>query len=569
MQHRRRHLFVRAVVGSACAIALSGCPKSADVAVDAGVADVDEVIFAVDAAAATDPIAAVMQRVPPSSGACAQVKSLKTREEAEATATAIRAGTSLPVAILEKDLGAKGTWFRICVGDEDGAARLTASATRWTSPGGVLSAFLDPPRGPDEPRFHVQLRPASDERRPTAAQALAMLQRSPQGPLYLAGTHAELLIGAGPQGTGKGGQQLVVVDTVGTRLRLDPAPPPGCASCAVAEQASPVQSRTVLGVGELMKTPGAELLVEEETASGARFLAVITTDGGVLRRAGAVLLSAASTGVILRGEATVVEADGDDDREVAISRLELRTSGANLCAMDTRAEVWGTGTDAVRGLARLDLRAVVAGSGGDVAVVDFITALDAGGDPAAASRACAEVLAERPATLVTQLCLQRVRSLIADGRLVDGVNAAGALAERSSALRAAVAGPLFSAMSALDGDARLSAAPWDCALAPLVTELPSRSVDDTIKLARARLLERLSLSDVSDAVFVTASRDFGADTPVGAIASRWMERLRLSQPARHAAIEAALLPPAAMPEPSMPSSSSPAPDAGPGFGGSP
>ena len=570
MPRRRRHLFARAIVGSIWAAVLGACPKSADVSADAGIADVDEVIFVVDV---KDPVAAVMARVPPSSGACAQIKSLKTREEAEATAAAVHAATSLPVAVLEKDLGVKGTWFRICVGDEDGAARLTASATRWTSPGGLLASFLDPPRGPDEPRFHVQLRPASDERRPSAAQAIAMLARSPQGPLHLAGAHAELLIGSGPQGLGKGGQQLVAVDTAGKRLPLDASPPPGCASCVVAEQASPVQSRTVLGVGELMNTPGTELLVDEETTSGARFLAVITTDGGVLRRAGAVLLSAASTAVILRGEATVVEADGDDDREVAISRLELRTSGANLCAMDTRAEVWGTGTDAVRGLARLDLRAVAAGSGGDVAVVDFITALDAGGDPTAASRGCAEVLEKRPATLVTQLCLQRVRSLVADGRLVDGVNAAGALAERSSALRAAVAGPLFSAMIALDADARLSAAPWDCALAPLVTDVPSRSVDDTIKLARARLLERLSLSDVSDAVFVTASRDFGADTPVGAVAARWMERLRLSQPARHAAIEAALLPPAAMPEPTLystsTSTSSLGQDAGPGFGGSP
>ncbi len=551
------------VIGGCALVAVVGCHKNAADAVDAGFADVEEVLFAVAAADAADPIGAVMPRVPTASGACAQVKSLKTSAEAEATATAIRAGTSLPVAVVEKDLGGKGVWFRICVGDEDSAAGLTASATRWTSPNGALAPFLDPPRGPDEPRFHVQLRPASDGRRPSAPQALAMLQRSPQGPLYLAGAHAELLIGSGPQGAGKGGQQLVVIDGTGTRLRLDPAPPPGCASCAVAEQASPVQSRTVLGVGELMKAPGTELLVEEETASGARFLAVITTDGGVLRRAGAVLLSAASAGVILRGEATVVEADGDDDREVAISRLELRTSGANLCAMETRAEIWGTGTDAVRGLARLNFRDVISGSGGDVAIVDFVTALDAGGDPAAASRACGEMLALRPATLVTQLCLQRVRSLIADGRLVDGVNAAGALAERSGALRAAVAGPLFSAMSALDTDPRLSAAPWDCALAPLVTEMPSRSIDDTIKLARVRLLERLSLSDVSDAVFVTASRDFGADTPVGAIAARWMERLRLSQPARHAAIAAALLPPAPMPE--SPTTT----DAGPGFGGSP
>jgi hypothetical protein len=549
---------------AAAAIAASSC-KPAPTLADAGTAPVDDdVTFTLEASVAADPVAAVLARMPASFGACAQVKSLKSREEADTAAQAIRAATSLPVSIVEKDLAARGRWFRLCVGNELDAARLTAAATRWTAPGGVLTPFLDPPKSPDEPRFHVLVRPEVNERRPTAPQALAMVQRSPQGPLHLVGEPA-LLIGSGPQGTGQGGQQLVVVDAAGTRLRLDPAPPPGCASCAIAEQASPVSSRTVLAVGELSKSAGPEILVEEETTNGARFLAVVTTEGGVLRRVGAVLLSAASSTVILRGAAAVVEADGDDDREIGVSRLELRTMGDNLCALDTRGEVWSTGTDAARGLARLTLKDLPAGN---VAVVDFITALDAARDPAAASRACAEVLAERPASLVTQLCLQRVRTLVADGHFVDAVNAAGALAERSSGLRAAVAAPLFAAMSALDGDARLSSSPWDCSTDPLATAVASRSIDDTIALARTRLAERVSLVDVSDAVFVTASRDFGADTPVGAIAARWMERLRVGQPARHAAIEAALLPPQLVPEPST-TSGQPAPAAGPGFGGAP
>ncbi len=565
----RSHAFRRLTCAlGAGVVVFAGCPRPAAVVVDAGVVEIeDDVVFDLDV---KDPIAAVVGRLPISSGACAQIKSLKSREEADATATSIRAATSLPVSVVEKDLGAKGTWYRLCVGAEVDAARLTANAMRWTSAGGVLTPFLDPPRGSEEPRFHVITNPVSEPRRPTMAQSTAVLARSPQGPLYFAGDpSAPLLVGTGPLGQGKPGSRLVVVDAAGIRLPLDAAPPPGCASCALAERESPIVSRTVLGVGELLRAAGTEILIDEETASGARFLAVITTDGGILRRAGAVLLAAASSGVILRGEATVVEADGDDDREVAISRLELRTSGTSLCAMETRAEIWGTSTDAARGLVRLDLRAVLAGSADAGAVVDFVTALDAGGDPLAASRACAEVLADRPSTLLTQLCLQRVRGLVADGRLVDAVNAAGALAERSSGLRAAVAGPLFAAMSALDSDPRLSSTPYDCMLAPLVTAVPSRSVDDTIKLARARLLERLSLVDVNDAVFVTASRDFGADTPVGAIAARWMERLRLGQPARHAGIEAALLPPPEQPELSSSSSSSSAGDAGPGFGGSP
>ncbi|HEY1099391.1 MAG TPA: hypothetical protein VGF99_10695, partial [Myxococcota bacterium] len=512
-------------------------------------------------------------RLPNASGSCAQIKSLRSRDEADSTAAAIRAATSLPVSIIDKDLGARGTWFRLCVGAEPDAARLIAHATRWTSTNGVLAPFLDPPTSADEPRFHVLTTPAGDPRRPTPAQARALVERSSTGALAFAGEAASpLLVGTGPLGEGKAGSRVVVVDAAGARVPLDPAPPPGCASCALAEQASPVVSRSVLGVGELLPNAGDEILVDEETASGARFLAVLTTDGGRLRRAGAVLLAEASNGVILRGEAHVVEGDGDADREVAITRLELRTmqaeQGTNLCALETRAELWGTGTEAARGLRRLDLRSVVAANAADVAVVDFITALDGAGDATAASRACAEALADRPASLVTQLCLQRIRSLVADGRLVDAVNAAGALAERSSGLRAAVAGPLFAAMSALDGDARLSSSPYDCTLAPLVTSTQTRSVDETIKLARARLAERLSLADVNDAVFVTASRDFGADTPVGAIATRWMERLRLGQPARHAAIEAALLPPP--PEATNDLPAAPAvDDAGPGFGGAP
>lgn len=549
----------------AVVVAAATSCRPAPTQVDAGAAPVDDdVTFTLEPSVAADPVAAAVARLPASFGACAQVKSLKARDEAETAAQAIRAATSLPVSIVEKDLGPRGHWFRLCVGNELDAARLTAAATRWTAPGGVLTPFLDPPKLPDEPRFHVLVRPEVNERRPTAPQALAMVQRSPQGPLHLVGEPA-LLVGSGPQGTGQGGQQLVVVDAAGTRLRLDPAPPPGCASCALAEQASPVSSRTVLAVGELSKSAGPEILVEEETTNGARFLAVVTTEGGTLRRAGAVLLSAASTTVILRGAAAIVEADGDDDREIGVSRLELRTMGDNLCALDTRGEVWSTGTDAARGLARLTLKDLPPNN--DAAVVDFITALDAARDPTAASRACAEVLAERPASLVTQLCLQRVRALVADGHFVDAVNAAGALAERSSGLRAAVAAPLFAAMSALDGDARLSSTPWDCSTDPLATAVASRSIDDTIALARTRLAERVSLVDVSDAVFVTASRDFGADTPVGAIAARWMERLRVGQPARHAAIEAALLPPQALPGSSTTTGES-AP-AGPGFGGTP
>lgn len=561
---------------AASAWALSACPSPSSpsspmAAVDAGIALVEDApVSALAGDVAADPVAAVVARLPGRPGACAQVRSLRDRAEAEASAAAMRSATALPVEIAEKDLGERGVWFRLCVGDEPDEARLVAKATRWTAPDGVLAPFLDPPRSPDEARFLVLPRAGRESRRPAEPQARAFLARSTSGPAWYAGTtDAPVLVG-----TATAGDRVVVVDGAGQSLRLDPTPPPGCASCAVAEQQSPITRRRVLGTGDVGPGPGDELLIEEETAAGARFLAVlaVASPPPTLRRTGAVLLSQAAADVVTRGEAFVVEADGDADQEIAIARLELRSLDGNLCSLTTHAELWGASNEAARGLARVDTAALLAGDG--AGVVDLITALDGAGDATAASRACAEALHARPGSLVGQLCLQRIRSLVAAGRHIDAVNAAGAIAERAPALRAAVAGPLFSAMQALDTDPRLSAAPWDCAAAPLVKGTGDKPVDDVVALARARLAERLSLSDVSDAVFVTASRDFGTDTPVFAIAGRWLERLRVTQPARHAGIEAALLPPSATPPTPTatptPEPDTPAPDdGGPGFGGAP
>lgn len=582
-------------------LALSSCRcADAPAAVDAGVV-VDDLTTTLSPEQEQNAIALVQARIPQQGGACAQVRSYKDKAEAEAAAVAIRTETRLPVALIEKDLGERGVWTRVCVGDEESPARVTARATRWTSPGGVLEKFLDAPQpdqahgkgpssgGGNEPRFFVLEKPRSETRTPSLEQAKALLRRSPGGPVVFAGPFDRPLLaatGPAPQSAGR----VVVVDGAGQLLPLDPSPPPGCASCAVAEQKSPITARRVVAAGDLLPSPGDELLVEEETGDGTRFLAVVVDEGGTLKRKGAVLLAAASAGVILRGEASVVEADADDDREVAIARLELRTAGGNLCSLDTRAEAWGTVSSSsalsspssppnpappapgasARGLVKLDVLQLASRPEGDDAVVDFITALDGAGDRATGSRACARVLADRPGPLVSQLCLQRVRALVAEERLVDAVNAAGTLAEGTPALRAAVAAPFFQAMSALDRDPRLSAAPWDCATEPLVKDMPQKSIDDVLLQARARQRERVGLADVDDAVFVTATRDFGPETPVGQIAARWLERLRVSQPARHAAIEALLLPQAPAPDvvdagaPDVPGSGG---DGAPGFGG--
>ena len=511
---------------------------------DAGVHLVDDApLLPLEADAAVDPIHAVVARLPGRPGACAQIRSLRDAVEAHQSAAAIRTATGLPVEIMEKTLADRGVWFRVCVGDEPDEARLVARATRWTAPDGVLAPFLDPPRSPDEARFLVLVRAGREPRRPSEAQARSFLARSPRGAAFHAGAlDAPLLVG-----TAAAGDRIVVIDENGDSLQLDPTAPPGCAACVLAEQQSPIVRRRLLTTGDVMPAPGDEVVIEEETAAGTRFLTVVSVSGvpSRLRRTGAVLLAQASGDVVSRGEAFVVEADGDAEREIAVAHLELRSLGGHLCSLTSHAELWSASAEASRGLARLEVMSLAAGAG--AGVVDLITALDGAGDAGAASRACAEALNGRPGSDVGQLCLQRIRSLVAAGRAVDAVNAAGTIAERAPALRAAVVGPLFMAMQALDADPRLTAATWDCAAAPLVKDALGKPVDEVVGLARARLAERLSLSDVVDAVFVTASRDFGTDTPVFSIAGRWLERLRVTQPARHAAIEAALLPPSSAP----------------------
>lgn len=511
--------------------------------------------------ALTDPVGALARRLQTVPRSCARVRSVRSRDEADAAASSIRSTTGLPVEVIEKDLGEKGIWYRVCVGNEQDAARLTAKATRWVAGGGILAPFLDPPKSADEARFVVLPLLSATERRPTPAQAKALLARSQDGLAFFAGPLDAAVVVA----TTTSGDRVVAVDAQGAVLHLASTPPPGCASCALAMQESPVVARRVLGVGDVSGGPDDEVLLEEETQSGTRVLSVLGVESAQLRRQGGVILARNTTDFVSRAEAIVVEADGDDRREIALTRLELRSLQGDLCTLSTHVELWGM-HETEPGLHRVQ-PTIVDDDGS--ATLNVITAFDLGGDPAAASSLCADALRDQPRGSVGQLCLSRIRTLIAAGRTIDAVNAAGAIAERAPSVRAAVAGPLFAAMQALDGDPRLSTAPWECTSAPLVKGAATKSIDEVVSLARARLAERVSLSDVHDAVFVTASRDFGAESPVFSIAAQWLERLRITQPARHAAIDAALLPvgdssqrpPAAAPTAST--------DGSPGFGGAP
>ena len=532
-------LAVLVLVGSAGGCQRCGSPSTADAGVLEAAAPGIHLILPDSVKA--DPVAALLPQMPRRSGACAQVRSVKDRAVAEGLQKQISKATSLPVELLEADLGARGVWWRLCVGDEVDEARLTAAATRWTAPGGVLDPFLDPPVG-HEPRFFVHTRQGAEARRPTAPQALAILERAPvpSSPVLSFGNATDPLLAATvPASDDPAAAPIVIaVDSQGTVLPVDASPPPGCAACLVAERESAVVARRALAVGDLGGPPGDELLIEERTGNDARFVSAVVVVQGRLRRVGAVLVARSQPGLVVSGDARIVEANGGPPQELAAVTTSLHVVDDRVCAIEEQTTLWRL-AEGEQGLQRLETSMLQT----PTAIVDAVTALDGTGDRAAASRVCAQALARNTETLVVRLCLGRVRMLMGEGAIVEATNAAGLLAEAAPGLRAALAAPMFAAVSALEADPRLSAAASDCERDPLVPALSAATLGETLRVARTRRRERVGLADVVDAVFVSGTRDFGPGTPVGGATARWLERLRVSQPARFAAIEALLLPP--------------------------
>jgi hypothetical protein len=522
-------------------------------------------------------LAALAARLPRTQGSCAQVRSLRDEAEAEAVAAAIRKALQIPVELVRADLGERGIWWRICVGAEETEARLVARATRWTSPGGELEPFLDPALD-GSPRFFVLSRERVEGRRPAPEQAAALLsfEPAPAAPvvfLRAAGGAGEGMIIASTAVAEPGGTDVVVVDERGARLGFDPSPAPGCATCALGLKEGGVVARRVLTAGDAAPDEGEELLVEEDLDGGVRLLSILAADVGQgrLRRLASLVLENARPGFVQRGRAGLVDGDLDPLKEIVLSTTELHVQGDAGCTLETHAAIYDLAA-AGSGLTPIDpLKLPSEPVDG---IIHVVTALDAWGDHEAASRACAGQLAREPAAALVQLCVQRVRRLL-DGRaLVAAVNAAGLAAEASPTLRPLLASPFYDAVAALDADPRLFAGELDCQKSPLVDGLGARPLEDSLARARARADQRIALADVADAVFVTGARDFGPESPIGAITSRWLGRARIALPARYAAIEALLLPQAPAPEAGGGGGSDGRADreddaAAPGFGGGP
>lgn len=508
-----------------------------------------------------DAVAQVLAAVPPRAGRCAQVRSLKEAAEAEAVAEAMRKQLGLPIEVQRADLGERGVWWRLCVGDEDSDARIVARATRWTGPGGELEPFLDA-AVPGLPRFFVLERARAEPRRPAepAARAVAA-QGAPGAAVHLfGGPTIDRLLLATTATTLQGGTDVLAVDAKGSRLPLHPLPAPGCASCELSLKDGKVGARRTIAADDLSPHAGEELVVEEDTERGARLLTVLAQKDGALVRVGGLLLGAERPGFMVRGAAQVVEADADPQREVVLATTELRVQGDAACALERHADLFDV-TEA--GLVRVDPMRLPEEPAD--ALINAVTALDGAGDALIASRTCAAQLARDPRAALAQVCLDRVGALLAARRPIDAVNAGALIAEGAPSLRAAVAGALLDAVTALDHDPRLSAVEPDCARDPLVPALASLTVDEAMARAGARAQERVALGALVDAVFVTGARDFGADTPVGIVTVKWLERMKLSLPARYAAIEALLLPP----PPAAIIDAGAAGQGGAGFGGAP
>jgi len=493
-----------------------------------------------------DPIAALGASLPSKGGWCVQIRSVQTRLEADTLVAAIEKKLQQPATAIEADLGKRGIWWRICVGSEASEAQANTRGGEWTYDGAPLLAFMDEVK-PGQARFLVVELPKRVTRLPTRALAELLLRARPdaQRPVTLALAADGRMLGAVTLPADVlGVSDILVGDSEGKPLAIAPSLPDGCASCTAA-LTDTRPSRRVLSAGDVGPWPGEELLVEEVGAEGKSVLSVLSHEDGALVRRAWFLLGTTSASLKVSGDAQAVEADDEAGGELAIRRLELPIVNDRLCALREQTEILKLSDDAAPKRLDADFAAamgVAEVTGGAAPTKPLIAAFDSLGDFDAASRVCGAYLKRGKDPSVAKLCIARISELLRRGRVVAAVNAAGALSEASEVFRSAVAAPFYEAVSRLDEDGRVQVGTGDCEAAPLVTGAGDKRLPHLVQLARVRLAERLDLADVVDEVFVTGARDFGTDTPVGAITAGWLGRLRARLPARASAIDVKLVP---------------------------
>jgi hypothetical protein len=495
-----------------------------------------------------DPLAAVAPLLQQKGGHCAQIRSEDSREKADALAQQIEEKTGQPVVLLQADLGEKGVWWRICVGANPDPVALEADAKTWTGPGGILASYLVADPDPTAPRFFVKERPYGDAILPAEKQARVILGYKAQKPVFLASGNTPGNFRALITFTNQEGREDVrVVDVAGRVFRVPQSAPPHCDACRLYLTRSKVTRRRGLGVGAVYdRQPGA-FFVEEETEDGVRWVSALRlVEGGSpaeadrLEKTVGFQLAVRSKSVVVQGETVAIQADGEGPEEFALIRNELDFYKDDLCDLKRRVEIHELARKEPRKLdpAYLKTLGVTEATGSGPIALAILKAMDELGATAQATEGCAAYLGAGRDAAISRHCLDRVDKLVGAGALIEAVNAAGALAESSPTMRVAVAGPLFKAARALDRSPLLSDQPRDCSRAPLIAKARMLDGKTLIEGARAKKADQQHLADLTDPLFLTAHRDFGPDTPVGEIVGGWLERMRISLPARHAAINA-------------------------------
>ena len=480
---------------------------------------------------------------------CVQIRSLQDLKVASRLASEIETQLNLPTWIFSADLGAKGNWYRLCVGADRSRKAAEKNAALWTAGDGLLHPYMDTVKEGDA-RYLLKERPAPQKDEVTRAQAEILLRAGVSAEskvVIIEGAkdtrYAAMTVPVNP--TVPDQTEVLVVSPAGLMLPVAGAPDRRCSACARVWE-SPNVSRRILQTGLVDEVEGQVLLITESVGDNnerTEVLSVLVPEADRLTRRASFLLSTRNAELHVLGHAKWLQGDEDKKNELALVRFELSLVEDRLCALRMSSEIYDF---AEANLTKLDenyIAGLATSNARDAAgtALRLIKGYDGLGDVDTSSRLCAAYLANGRSPKVARHCLRRVQQLSTKSVLL-ATKAAGFLAEASSVYRAAVANTLYRNALKLDRNEALRVEAPNCMENPLVDDIANKSDEELVRLAELKSSSQLNLAELPDAVFVAGLRDFGAETPFGALTQSWLNRIRDVLPARYAAIQAALLP---------------------------
>ena len=481
---------------------------------------------------------------------CVQIRSLQELSLASRLASEIETQLNLPTWISTADLGPRGTWYRLCVGAELSRREASKKAKLWTSAKGLLHPYMEAVKDGDA-RFLLQERPAPQQDEATRAQAEALLRAGAavgKEIYFVTGAddvrYAAMTTSRAPETPEQAEVLFVAPD--GGLLSVGGIPQVPCAACERV-WADAGARRHIEQVGTIDGVSGQVLLITEssgEEGDLTNILTIVVPETGRLNRHVSFLLSTNTQALHVLGEAEWVQADVDEEMELGLVRFELSLVENRLCAMRITSEIFDFIDAKPMRLDENHIAQLADAQGANDAknALRLIEGFDTLGDVDTASRLCAAYLANGRSPKVARHCLRRVQELGKKSTLL-ATKAAGFLAEASSLYRAAVANTLYRNALKLDRDQALRLEAQNCLENPLVEDVNGKRDEHLVRLAEIKSTAHLNLAELPDAVFVTGLRDFGPETPFGALTKSWLTKIQDVLPARYAAIQAALLPP--------------------------